>query len=73
MKVTMNMSSHEIEHDKMDAEYGDDILYAGWNPEVYQLNLQLQLAPAVEQRDMSTAPSNKVAELFLSRKYYFLR
>jgi hypothetical protein len=73
MKVTMNMSSHEIEHDTVDAEYGDDILYAGWNPEVDKLNLQLQLAPAVEQRDMSNAPSKKVPDLFIGRKYHFLR
>jgi hypothetical protein len=73
MTTTMDMSSHEIEQDSMEAEYGDDILYAGWNPEVDSVSQQLQLVPTTEQQDMSVAPKTKAAELFLGRMYSFQR
>jgi hypothetical protein len=73
MKITMNMSSHEIEHNTTDVEYGDDILYSGWNPEVDKLSLQLQLAPVGERRDRPTSSSTKAAELFLKKMYPFPR
>jgi hypothetical protein len=73
MKATMDMSSHEFEQDSMEAEYGDDILYAGWNPEVESVSQQLQLAPTTEQQDISAAPRSKMAKLFLGRMYSFQR
>ncbi|MGA7750158.1 MAG: hypothetical protein WCA63_08420 [Gallionella sp.] len=73
MSITISLSSCEIEHDSMEAEYGDDILYAGWNPEVDSVSQQLQLEPTTEQRDMSVAPKTKVAELFLRKMYSFQR
>jgi hypothetical protein len=73
MKTTMDTSSHEIEHDSMEAEYSDDILYAGWNPEVDSVSQQLQLLLTTEQRNMSTAPTTKVAELFLGTINSFQR
>jgi hypothetical protein len=81
MSITMSLGSYEIEHDSMETEYGDDVLYAGWNPEVDSVCQQLQLAPTTEQRDMSStleikvadAPATKVAELFLRRMYSFQR
>jgi len=73
MKTTMDMSSLEIEHLSMEAEYGDDILYAGWNPEVDSVSQQLLLVQTNEQLDMSTAPATKVAEFFLGRMYSFQR
>lgn len=71
MKTQMDMSSYEIEVDSM-VEYGDDVLYAGWNPEVCSVNQQLQLAPTTELQGMSAASSTKLAELFLGRIYAFL-
>jgi len=73
MKTTMDMLSHEFEQDSMEAEYGDDILYAGWNPEVDSVSQQLQLAPATEQQNISAASKTKMAELFLGRMYSFQR
>ena len=61
METEMDMNSHEIERDWME-EYGDDILYAGWNPEVGLVNQQLQLAKTTEQHEMSAAFTPKVAE-----------
>lgn len=68
MKTKMDMSSLEIEPDSME-EYGDDILYAGWNPEVGSVNQQLKLAKAAEQQDMSAASRPKVAESLPGRIY----
>lgn len=73
MSITLSLSSYEIEHDSMEEEYSDDILYAGWNPEVDLVSQQLQLASTTEQRDKSTSPSTTVAELFLRRMYSFPR
>jgi len=72
MKITMDMSSNEIEHDSMEAEYGDDILYAGWNPEIGSVKQQLQHEMATEQRGMPVATTTKVTESFLGRIYSFL-
>ena len=73
MKSTMDMSSQEIEHDSMGTEYDDEILYAGWNPEVGLASQQLQIAPTIEQLDMPVAPTTKAVELFLIKMYSFLR
>jgi hypothetical protein len=73
MKTTMDMGSHEIEHDSMEAEYGDDILYAGWNPEVDSVSQQLQPVPTQEQQDMSVESATNAAEQFLGRMYFFQR
>lgn len=74
MSITMNMKIYESEHDSMEAEYSDDILYAGWNPEVdsvvYQ---QLQLVTTTEQRAMPVALTTEVAELFLRKMYSYQR
>jgi len=71
MSITMSLSSYEIEHDSMEAEYGDDILYVGWNPEVDSVCQQLQLEPTTEQPAMSAEPTTEVAELFLRKMYSF--
>ncbi len=73
MSIAMNMSSYEIEHDSMEAEYGDDILYAGWNPEVDTVCQQLQLVPTTEQQAMPAALTTEVVELFLRKMYSYQR
>ena len=73
MNITMNMSSYEIEDDLVEAEYSDEILNAGWNPEVDLVCQQLQLVPTAEQRDMPTTLTTEVAELFLRKMYSYLR
>ena len=73
MRITMNMSSYEIEQDSTEAEYSDDILYAGWNPEVDSLNQELQLASAPEQSAMPVAYTTEIVELFLRKMYSYQR
>ena len=73
MKITMNMSSYEIEQDSTEAEYSDDILYASWNPEVESVCQQLQLAPTLEQQTMPVAITTEVVELFLRKMYSYQR
>ena len=34
MDIGMNMDSCEIECDSMEDEYGEEVLYSGWNPAV---------------------------------------
>jgi hypothetical protein len=72
MSITINMSSYEIEQDSKEAEYSDDILFAGWNPEVDLLN-QEQLTPALEQQSMPVAVTTEVVELFLRKMYSYQR
>jgi hypothetical protein len=73
MNVTMNMSNYEIELETIEAEYGDEILLAGWNPEVDSVCQQLQLVPTAEQLAMPAALTTEVAELFLRKMYSYQR
>ena len=73
MKTTMDMSNYEIEHDSMEAEYDDEILDAGWNPEVDSVCQQLQLVPTTEQQDMPDALKAEAMELFLRKMYSYQR
>lgn len=73
MNVTMNMSNYEIEPETIEAEYSDEILYAGWNPEVDSVCQQLQLVPTTEQRAMPATLTAEVVELFLRKMYSYRR
>jgi len=72
MKVTMNMSNYEIRHETLESEYGDEVLFAGWNPEVDTACQLLQLVPATEQPAVPTSITTEVVALFL-RKIYSLQ
>ena len=72
MRITMNMSSYEIEQDSTEAEYSDDILYAGWNPEVESLSQELQFASVLEPA-MPVAFTTEIVELFLRKMYSYQR
>lgn len=78
MKVTMNMSNYELEYETLKyetigAEYSDEILCAGWNPEIDSVRQQLQLVPSSEQLAMPEGLATDVAELFLRKMYSFQR
>jgi hypothetical protein len=73
MNVTMDMSSYEIESETMGPEYDEEILCAGWNPEIDSVCQQLQLEPATQQLDMPADLSTEVAELFLRKMYSYQR
>lgn len=69
MKATMNMSDYEFENETIQAEYADEILYAGWNPEIDLVCQQLQLAQVAGQSAVPAALSAEVAGLFLGKMY----
>ena len=73
MNVTMNMSNYEIEPETIEVEYSDEILYAGWNPEVDSVCQQLQFVPTTEQRAMPATLTAEVVELFLRKMYSYRR
>ncbi|MGA7750121.1 MAG: hypothetical protein WCA63_08235 [Gallionella sp.] len=73
MNVTMNMSSYEIERETIEAEYSDEILSAGWNPEIDSVCQQLQLVPATQELTMPADLATEVAELFLRKMYSYQR
>ena len=73
MKITIDMSSYEIEHDADENEYDDEILRSGWNPEVDSACQQLQLVPANDQLAMPEGLATEVAELFLRKMYSYQR
>jgi hypothetical protein len=86
MRITMSMSSYEIEPDSeqdfaqnslkqnsTEVEYSDDILYAGWNPEVNSISQQLELVPTLEQETMPVAVTTEIVELFLRKMYSYQR
>jgi hypothetical protein len=75
MNITMDMSSYEIEieSETTEAEYDDEILCAGWNPEIDSVCQQLQLEPAAQGLDMPADLSTEVAELFLRKMYSYQR
>ena len=73
MKVTMDMSNYETERESTEAEYGDEILFAGWTPEVDTVCQQLQLAQKTEQSAMPTSLTTEVVEIFLRKMYSYQR
>ena len=82
MTTTMNMSSYEIEQDTIEAEYGEEIMSAGWNPAVDLVCQQLQLAPTEEQvamvadlalLDTPSDVSMAISDIFLRKMYSYQR
>ena len=73
MGIVMDMSSYEIECSSMKAEYGEEIMCAGWNPSIALVSQQ-QLAatanrPAPMSADLATADANS----FLQKMYEYQR
>jgi hypothetical protein len=73
MNFTMTMNSYEVEHDSMEAEYGAEIMCAGWNPAVDLLCQQQLLISTEQQNDMPTGLTAVIAELFLKKMYSYQR
>ena len=57
MKITMDMSSYEIEQDEMEIEYGEEIISSGWNPAV-ELVSEQRLQVSTDERLMKAADLN---------------
>lgn len=73
MSITMNMNSYEIESASMEAEYGDEVMCAGWNPAV-DLVCQQQLCVSMEKRlDIPADLTAVIVESFLEKMYAYQR
>jgi hypothetical protein len=70
MGVVMNMSNYEIERDDaMEAEYGEEVLYSGWNPAVALACQQHSLQDAGGSVTMPSSLATVDAEVFLQKMY----
>ena len=73
MTTTMNMSGYEIEREAVaDEEYGDEVMYAGWNPQLVSVSNQpvrkMQEHPAFAGK-LTTAD----IDAFLQQMYMYQR
>jgi len=68
MAITTNMSNYEIGTDSIEAEYGDEIMCAGWNPDV-GLVCQSLLEPSNTHPAMPADLTMEASELFLRKMY----
>lgn len=73
MGIVMNMSSYEIEPDPMETEYGEEVMFAGWNPAVALLRLQTVAESADRQAAMPADLAMVDAESFLRKMYALMR
>ena len=73
MGVVMNMSSYEIERDSMEAEYGEEVMYAGWNPAVSLVCQQQVVVPTDREMSLPADLAMVDAELFLQKMYTWQR
>lgn len=73
MSITISMSSYEIDHELMEAEYGEEIMCAGWNPAVDLVCQQQRLIPPEKQMVLPVDLTAVIAELFLAKMYAFQR
>ena len=74
MGTVMNMSSYEIEQNEIpSAEYGEEVLYSGWNPAVA---LMCQQYASVGTEQPMAIPCSLAAadtDTFLEKMYAFQR
>lgn len=68
MAITTNMSNYEIGTDSIEAEYGDEIMCAGWNPDVGLVRQEL-LVPSDTHMIMPADLVMEISELFLKKMY----
>jgi hypothetical protein len=71
MAITTNMSDYEIEADSIAAEYDDEIMCAGWNPDVDLACQYLPLEPSDTHMSMPADLTAEVSELFLRKMYSY--
>lgn len=67
MAVVMNMSGYEVEHDAAaTGEYGDEVMCAGWNPELAQVGYT---GAAEKHAAFPHEMANVDVEAFLQKMY----
>jgi hypothetical protein len=73
MKIEMDMSYEKIEEVSIDAEYGDEILSAGWNPAVDLVCREQLHAVRNEQVAMPADLTTEIIDMFLRQMYSMQR
>ena len=72
MSIVMNMSNYAVEDvSKTEAQYDDEVMYAGWNPQL-ELATQQHLVTLMEK--YPSLPASLVAadaETFLQKMYAY--
>lgn len=75
MASILNMSDYVIDADSIEAvietEYDDEILCAGWNPDIDLVVQHLQLEPSDTNMVMPADLVTDISELFLRRMYSY--
>ena len=71
MAITTNMSDYEIEADSIAAEYDDEIMCAGWNPDVDLACQHLPLDSSDTHLAMPADLATEIPELFLRKMYSY--
>lgn len=69
MNIVMNMSNYEIEYNSMEAEYGEEVMSAGWNPAVALMCPQQRAVPASGEMSIPPDLATVEANLFLQKMY----
>jgi hypothetical protein len=69
----MNMSNYEIERDLLETEYGDEVLYASWNPAVALMCQQQVDIRTNRQTPMPAEFASVDAASFLQKMYAYQR
>ncbi len=73
MSVVMSMSSYEIERDPVETEYGEEVMYAGWNPAVALVCQQQMAIPLNVHMSMPAELATVDVESFLQKMYALQR
>ena len=71
MGIAIKFSNNETDLDLMDAEYGEEIMSAGWNPDVALVGQQLQFAQLGGQTGKPTDPDMLISDMCQRRMYSY--
>lgn len=70
MNISMNMTGHEVDGDSLEAEYSEEVMYAGWNPDISLLLCQQQSRVLAEEHSSLTVDlALEDAGFFLQKMY----
>lgn len=71
MAITTDMSDYDIEADSLAAEYDDEIMHTGWNPDVDLVCQHLPLEASDSHMAMPADLTTEISELFLRKMYSY--
>jgi len=73
MGIVINVNSYGTAYDAMEAQYGEEIMCAGWNPTVALVSQQQLPVPTQRQATMPADLVTADVELFLQQMYLHQR